>query len=179
MSVFFNYKLICWTYPVTLVSGECHITPLMTLRWRHNGRNGISNHQPHGWLLNCLFRHRSKKTSKLRVTGLCVGNSPGTGEFPAQRATHAENVSILWHHHDKSRLVHGAIRQQVITWEPIFTQIYVPYGFTRHQWVNWLCWRLVALRAFSDTSEDKTGLCLTGKIWYLQHNCVGDTIVYH
>ena len=30
------------------------------------------------------IRRRSKKTSKLRVTGLCVGNSPGTGEFPAQ-----------------------------------------------------------------------------------------------
>ena len=27
-----------------------------------------------------------KKTSKLRVTGLCEGNSPVTGEFPAQRA---------------------------------------------------------------------------------------------
>ena len=40
-----------------------------------------------------------KKTSKLRVTGLCVGNSPGTGEFPAQRASYAENVSIWWRHH--------------------------------------------------------------------------------
>ena len=29
-----------------------------------------------------FFRRRSKKTSKLRVTGLCEGNSPGTGEFP-------------------------------------------------------------------------------------------------
>ena len=28
---------------------------------------------------------RSKKISKLRVTGLCVGNSPVTGEFPAQK----------------------------------------------------------------------------------------------
>ena len=27
-----------------------------------------------------------QKTSKLRVTGLCVGNSPVTGEFPAQMA---------------------------------------------------------------------------------------------
>ena len=35
-----------------------------------------------------------KKTSKLRVTGLCVGNSPETGEFPTQRASNAENVSI-------------------------------------------------------------------------------------
>ena len=42
---------------------------------------------------------RSKKTSKLRVAGLCVGNSPGTGEFPAQMASNAENVSIWWRHH--------------------------------------------------------------------------------
>ena len=41
-----------------------------------------------------------KETSKLRVTGLCAGNSPGTGEFPAQRASNAENVSIWWRHHD-------------------------------------------------------------------------------
>ena len=47
-----------------------------SLHWRHNEHNGISNHQPHGCLLNRLFRRRSKKTSKLGVTGLCVGNSP-------------------------------------------------------------------------------------------------------
>ena len=28
------------------------------------------------------FRRRSKKTSKLRVTGLCVGNSPGPVNSP-------------------------------------------------------------------------------------------------
>ena len=44
-------------------------------------------------------RHRSKKTSKLCVTGLCEGNSPVTSEFPAQRASNAENVSIWWRHH--------------------------------------------------------------------------------
>ena len=43
-------------------------------------------------------RCRSKKTSKLRVTGLCEGNSPVTGEFPAQRASNAENISIRWRH---------------------------------------------------------------------------------
>ena len=68
-------------------------------QWRHNGCESISNHQPHDCLLNRLFRHRSKITSKLRVTGLCVGNSPGTGEFPAQMASNAENVSIWWRHH--------------------------------------------------------------------------------
>ena len=49
-----------------------------SLQWRHNGRDSVSNHQPHDCLLNRLFWRRSKKTSKLRVTGLCVGNSPGT-----------------------------------------------------------------------------------------------------
>ena len=72
---------------------------LNPLRWRHNDHAGVSNHQPHGCLLNRLFRRNSKKTSKLRVTGLCAGNSPGTGEFPAQMASYAENVSIWWRHH--------------------------------------------------------------------------------
>ena len=69
------------------------------LRWRHNERDGVSNHQPHYCILNRLFRRRSKKTSKLRVTGLCEGNSPVTGEFPAQRASNAENAFIWWRHH--------------------------------------------------------------------------------
>ena len=74
----------------------------LSLQWRHNGRDSVSNHQPHDCLPNGLFRRRSKKTWKLRVTGLCAGNSPGTGEYPAQMASNAENVSIWWRHHDAS-----------------------------------------------------------------------------
>ena len=77
----------------------------LPLQWRHNARNGVSNHQPHDCLRNRLFRCRSRKTSKLRVTGLCVRgihrwpvNSP-TVEFPAQMASNAENDSIWWRHH--------------------------------------------------------------------------------
>ena len=73
------------------------------LQWRHNGHAGVSNHQPHHCLFIRLFGSRSKKTSKLRVTGLCVGNSPGTGEFPAQMVSNAENVSIWWRRHATSR----------------------------------------------------------------------------
>ena len=48
-----------------------------TLLWRHNGRDDVSNHQPHDCLLNRSFRRRSKKTSKLRVTGFVSPvNSP-------------------------------------------------------------------------------------------------------
>ena len=57
-------------------------------------------HQLHEWLLKLLFRCRSKKTSKLCVTGLCEGNSPVIGEFPSQRASNAENVSIWWRHQE-------------------------------------------------------------------------------
>ena len=71
----------------------------ISLQWRHNGRDSVSNHRPHDCLLNGLFRRRWKKTWKLRVTGLCAGNSPGTGEFPAQMASNAEKVSIWWRHH--------------------------------------------------------------------------------
>ena len=71
-----------------------------SLQWHHNGRDGVSSHKPHDCLLNRWFRHRWKKTSKFRVTGLCAGNSPLTDEFPAQIASNAENVSIWWRHHD-------------------------------------------------------------------------------
>ena len=61
-----------------------------TSQWRHSVRGGVSNHQPYDCLLNGLFRCRSKKISKLRVTGLYVGNSPVTGGVPAQMASNAE-----------------------------------------------------------------------------------------
>ena len=75
------------------------------LQWRQNERDGVSNHQPHDGLLNCLLRRKSKKTSRLRVTGLCAGNSPLTDEFLAQKASNAENVSSWWRHY-ASRRVH-------------------------------------------------------------------------
>ena len=77
----------------------CIMPCWLTLERHHNGRDSVSNHQPHDCLLNRLSRRRSKKTSKLRVTGLCAGNSPVPGEFLAQRASNAENVFIWWRHH--------------------------------------------------------------------------------
>ena len=72
----------------------------MKLLWRHNERDSVSNHQRLYCLLKRLFRCRSKITSKLRATGLCAWNSPGTGEFHAQKASNVENVSIWWRHHE-------------------------------------------------------------------------------
>ena len=71
------------TTPVTSTPGPAWRYDKATLHWRHNDHSGVSNHQPHGCLLNRLFRRRSKETSKL----------------PAQRASYAENASIWWRHH--------------------------------------------------------------------------------
>ena len=69
---------------------------MVILQWRHNRHECISNHQLSDCLLNRLFRRRSKKISKLRDTGLCAGNSPVTGEFPAQIASNNLKVDEIW-----------------------------------------------------------------------------------
>ena len=106
----------CWANAMT-DGADCHHTYWTALRWRHNQRDGVSNHQPPHCLLNRLLylRLRSKKTSKLRVTGLCEGNSPMTVEFPAQMASDAENVSIWWRHHG----IYFEEQHYVIPWDSV------------------------------------------------------------
>ena len=71
------------------------------LQWRHNERDGVSNPQPHDFFTQSFIQVRMKdeKTSKLRVIGFCEVNSPVTGEFPTQRTSNVEKVSIWWRHH--------------------------------------------------------------------------------
>ena len=70
-----------------------------SLQWRHNERDGVSNHQRLHCLLYCWFRRRRKKTPKFCDTGLCEGNLPATSELPAQKARNSINISIWLHHH--------------------------------------------------------------------------------
>ena len=60
----------------TVIFFQSHHKDTPSLQWRHNERDGVSNHQPQDCSLKFKFRRRSKKTFKLRVTSLCVGNSP-------------------------------------------------------------------------------------------------------
>ena len=64
------------TFPSMSYSDRLCCQSVDSLQWRHNGHDGISNHQPHDCLLSRLFRNRSKKTSKLSVTGQWPVNSP-------------------------------------------------------------------------------------------------------
>ena len=86
------------------------------LQWRHNGRGGVSNHQPRDCLLSCLIRRRSKKTSKLRVTGLCAG----TGEM----ASKAEYVSIWWRHHGHHISITGTRHERSVVSNPVTSTVF-------------------------------------------------------
>ena len=56
--------------------------PSLPLQRRNNERDGFSNHRRLGCLLIRLCMNWPKKTPKIRVSGLCKGNSPVTGWFP-------------------------------------------------------------------------------------------------
>ena len=82
--------LICYLLQVTILMNLPSLRHI-TLQWRYNERDCVSN--CHVSIVCSAFRCRSKKTSKLRVTGLYEGNSPVTGN-------NAEIVSIWWRHHE-------------------------------------------------------------------------------
>ena len=87
-----------WTYLSWLRywhRGSRNNRQLESSQRRHNGRNGVSNQQPHQCLLNRYSGVDQRKH----------GNSQGTGEFPAQMASNAENVSIRWRHHIHKELM--------------------------------------------------------------------------
>ena len=75
------YRLNRYQYFMMMVFNYlCHL--IVALQWHHDEHNGVLNHRRVNCLLNRFFRCRSKKISKLRVTGLCEGNSAVTGGFP-------------------------------------------------------------------------------------------------
>ena len=76
-------RLLIWPFTLKQV---------LTLQSRHNGCDDVPI-------------TKTKKTSKLRVTSLFAGNSLVTSEFPKQKASNTENVSIWWRHHESVEFV--------------------------------------------------------------------------
>ena len=104
--------LLKWKRQSYLISTVYLASGGLALHWRQNDHEGVSNHQPHGCLLNPLFRCRSKKTSKLRVTGLCVGNSPGPVNSPhkgpvTRKIFPFDDVIMIWAY----EIDHGVVAQ--------------------------------------------------------------------
>ena len=97
------------------VNSRIKLSCNMPLQWRHNEHDGVSNHQLHDCLLNRLFRRRSKKTSKLRVTGLCAGKSPVNSphKWPVTRKMFPFDDVIM--RRDRTRLSTGTVINIYVT----------------------------------------------------------------
>ena len=102
---FQNFQQCCFRLPYWW-SNSTHwmgwlFLVIFSLQWRHNEPDGVSNHQFHNCLLNRLFRRRSKKTSKLRVTAFVRGihrwpvNSPTKGQWRG-KCFHLMTVIMWW-----------------------------------------------------------------------------------
>ena len=77
-----------------------------SLRWRHNGRDGVSNHRHLDGLLNRLFKRYTKAPRRWPLWGEFTGDR----WIPSQRANDTENVSIWLRHH-----VHLTIRSCILS----------------------------------------------------------------
>ena len=166
---------------------------IISLRWRHNDHDGVSNHQPHGCLLNRSFRRRSKKTLKLCVTSLCMGNSPGPVNSPHKgpvtwKILSFDDVIMCKMHNVNTYItfikilkeVHGKKKDSLSKCQvrKIITMC------TRNKWCIWkitaiLNWKEFFRRLFSSrryfdrlfnrmfrlTSWKVLTLCVTGPLW--------------
>ena len=148
--------LVCWLADVAFlvllvfVLGIIDFLNLVLLddplQWRHDGRDGVLNHRCLHCLLNCWFRRRSKKISKVPVTGHCVGNSPVTGEFPAHRAGNADNVSIWLSNHARDMSCKFAIWVCHKLW---FIRPKISYGLAKSHPSFWKWRRMIDQKNYS------------------------------
>ena len=126
------------------------------LEWRHNRRDSASNYQPHDCLPNRSFRHRWKKSSKLLVTGLYAGNSAVNGEFPAQRVSYPENVSISWRHD------HDLRQKSSLPWLQNMQPMYATNICSNKWYYRYCCMLCHSLHNFSHTQCQWKNNCETG-----------------
>ena len=106
----------------------------------HSERDGVSNHRHLNCFLNPLFRRRSKKTSKLCVTGLCEENPLMTGGFPSQRTSSVGNVFIWWRHHQVSLAINAQSLDTDVQ-RPIYSVAIVallPSMGRERRWPRWI-----------------------------------------
>ena len=129
-----------------------------TLERCHDERNGVSNHQSHDCLFDALFRRRSKKTSKLRGTGLCEGSSPVIGKLSAQKPSNAEYVAIWWCHYGKYYT---------------FCILFIAYS-TFHVTGGRCSWFAIPL-----TATTEGGIGVTCRFWITPNNLTRLIFYYH
>ena len=108
-----------------------------------------------------------RKHLRLCVIGLCEGNSPVTGEFPAQRASNAENVSISWKQSCVELLLEYSMRIRWIQWLLISWRFASPGN--QQQW-HLLC-RANESMFFRERSSSTCIMFLWNKLVFFVGNC--------
>ena len=120
-------------------SGPSTSQELCPLLWRHNGRGGVSNHQPHDCLFNRLFGHGSKKTSKLRVTGLLRGIHRWPANYPhkvpvTRKMIPYDEVIMPWSMLSRVRVWFGNLDFSHIIYHGYYDGVTTLKNFT-HYWL--------------------------------------------
>ena len=136
--------LLRWDFLALLISAhyEGINKGATTLQWSHNEHDGIQITSLTIVYSSVYSRRRSKKTPNLHVTGLCEGNSPVTGEFPVQKASNAQNVSVWWRHHDLAFSVVASQYIGLVMQEPhevVTSWVLWSTTGTRRQYYQWQC----------------------------------------
>ena len=135
------------------------VNPLMSLQWRHNECDGVSNHWRLEYLLYHLFRCRSKRASKLCAIGLCEGNPPVTSGFSSQRAHVMTSPS--WWNNNKTQKFTNYIHN---SWDVLLKLIvfYCDYPCFHYSDTTWALWCLKSPapqffvpQIFQDSKEKK------------------------
>ena len=119
-----------------------HCRAAISLQWRHNGRDSVSNHQPHECLLNCLFRRRFKKNQSSASLAFVRGihrwpvNSLHKG--PVTRKLFPFHDVIMWTtNYTTSFRAHGKTNVSTTT-NPTLTSMsfYTLAKWTRYIYIN-------------------------------------------
>ena len=105
----------------------------VALQWRHNGCDCVSKSPASRLFIQAEIKENIKAP---RQWPLC-GEFTGAGEFPAQMASNAENVSILWRHHGKQALTYRCQIDEnmwvfVVVFWPVYIVTYIEILFTRN-----------------------------------------------
>ena len=147
-----------------------HLNWYWTLHWRHNDHDGVSNHQPHGCLLKGSFRRRIKKTSKLRVTGLCAVNSPGpvnsSHKGPVTRKMFPSDDVIM------QKCNNSHLRQSI--WKYVYKNRSFCFDFSMLKneialtFLSVWAWCIAALTLFASLRDHPHSAITTIKSWYLE-----------
>ena len=138
-STYFDQYTCNLTVIIRLVTNPC-VTPALTLTLTHDSDVIMSTMAFQITSLTIVYStvySDQRKTSKLCVTGLCEANSLVASEFPKQRASITENVSIWRGYHaniDNSVASITSVRCYV---PKIFNLCVYTYQFTK-QSVQWL-----------------------------------------